>query len=238
MSHFTSSDYYCKSLYKTCWALISNNYENYGRRKCTEISYTYTKLIHSFFHIYFAEKPQIYLTSHEFPCYPIKEGLIPKSAREKNQMPLFLSTYVNKVDKKGRISVPAPFRSALVGQAFQGVVLFKATNHPCIEGFDFGSMEELSSRLDHFDMFSDQQDDIATAIFAESVQCPFDGEGRINVPQALLDYAKIHDGAAFVGLGRKFQIWDSELFETRRQQARGNVVREGLTLPKLSKGDV
>lgn len=152
-------------------------------------------------------------------------------------MPLFLSTYVNKVDKKGRISVPAPFRSALATQSFQGVVLFKSTHHPCLEGFDFGTMDELSSRLDHFDMFSNAQDDIATAIFAESIQCPFDSEGRINVPQALLDYAKIHEGAAFVGLGRKFQIWDDGAFEKRRTEARGNVVREGLTLPKLGKGE-
>ncbi|HPQ50896.1 MAG: division/cell wall cluster transcriptional repressor MraZ [Alphaproteobacteria bacterium] len=153
-------------------------------------------------------------------------------------MPLFLSTYVNKVDKKGRISVPATFRSTLVGQSFQGVVLFKATGHACIEGFDFGTMEELSQRLDHFDMFSDQQDDIATAIFAESVQCPFDSEGRINVPQSLLDYAKIHDGAAFVGLGRKFQIWDADQFESRKATARNNVISNHLTLPKLDKGGV
>ncbi|HRK97149.1 MAG TPA: division/cell wall cluster transcriptional repressor MraZ [Alphaproteobacteria bacterium] len=153
-------------------------------------------------------------------------------------MPLFLSTYVNKVDKKGRISVPATFRSTLVGQSFQGVVLFKATGHACIEGFDFGTMEELSQRLDHFDMFSDQQDDIATAIFAESVQCPFDSEGRINVPQSLLDYAKIHDGAAFVGLGRKFQIWDVDQFESRKATARNNVISNHLTLPKLDKGGV
>ncbi|HNQ91412.1 MAG TPA: division/cell wall cluster transcriptional repressor MraZ [Alphaproteobacteria bacterium] len=152
-------------------------------------------------------------------------------------MPLFLSTYVNKVDKKGRISVPATFRSALVGQAFQGVVLFKATGHPCIEGFDFSKMDELSSRLDQFDMFSTTQDDLATAIFAESVQCPFDSEGRINIPQALLAYAKIDENAAFVGLGRKFQIWDAATFESRRVMARENVIREGLTLPS-GKGDV
>lgn len=151
-------------------------------------------------------------------------------------MPLFLSTYANKVDKKGRISVPAPFRATLAAQEFQGVVLFKATGHPCLEGFDFATMDELSARLDHFDLFSDQQDDLATAIFAEAVQCPFDGEGRINVPMALLDYARISDSATFVGLGRKFQIWDSIQFDKRRADARANVIREGLTLPKLDKG--
>ena len=151
-------------------------------------------------------------------------------------MPLFLSTYSNKVDKKGRISVPAPFRATLVGQAFQGVVLFKATGHQCLEGFDFGTMEELSARLDHFDLFSNQQDDLATAIFGEAVQCPFDSEGRVGVPQALLDFAGITEGATFVGLGRKFQIWDTVAFEARRSAARENVIREGLTLPRLDKG--
>lgn len=150
-------------------------------------------------------------------------------------MPLFLSTYANKVDKKGRISVPAPFRAALVGQSFQGVVIFKATSHACLEGFDFGTMDELSQRLDHFDLFSNAQDDLATAIFAEAVQCPFDSEGRIGIPQALLDFAGITEGATFVGLGRKFQIWESSAFEKRRTEARNHVANEGLTLPRLDR---
>jgi MraZ protein len=99
-------------------------------------------------------------------------------------------------------------------------------------------MDELSKRLDHFDLFSNAQDDLATAIFGEAVQCPFDSEGRIGVPSPLLDFAKITEGATFVGLGRKFQIWDTAAFESRRAAARANVIREGLTLPKLDKGGV
>lgn len=148
-------------------------------------------------------------------------------------MPLFLSTYVNKMDKKGRVSVPAPFRSALASQNFQGVVLFRATGHDCLEGFDFASMTELSERLDHFDLFSNAQDDLATAIFAEAVQCPFDSEGRISIPSHLIDHATIDEGVTFVGLGRKFQIWSSDKFEKRREAARINVAKDKLTLPKL-----
>ena len=148
-------------------------------------------------------------------------------------MPLFLSTYVNKMDKKGRVSVPAPFRSALASQNFQGVVLFRATGHDCLEGFDFSSMAELSERLDHFDLFSSAQDDLATTIFAEAVQCPFDSEGRISIPAHLVDHANIEEGVTFVGLGRKFQIWSSDKFEKRREAARTNVAKDKLTLPKL-----
>ena len=152
-------------------------------------------------------------------------------------MPLFLSSYVNKIDKKGRISVPAPFRASLADQSFQGVVLFKATSHPCLEGFDFATMEELSARLEHFDLFSNAQDDLATAIFGEAVQCPFDSEGRIGIPQAFMDFAHITECATYVGLGRKFQIWDQASYEERRATARDNVIRGGLTLPRLAKGE-
>jgi MraZ protein len=147
-------------------------------------------------------------------------------------MALFLSTYVNKVDRKGRVSVPASFRSALAAQAFQGIVLFRANNHACLEGFAQSAMEELSNRLDHFDLFSAEQDDMATAIFGEAVQLPFDGDGRIILPVDLIGFAALEEQAAFVGMGRKFQVWNPAAFEKRKTQARKSVQDKGLTLPR------
>ena len=148
------------------------------------------------------------------------------------RMALFLSTYVNKVDRKGRVSVPAPFRAALAGQDFQGVVLFRSYTHLCLEGFGMNTMEELSSRLDHFDLFSAEQDDMATTIFGEAVQLPFDGDGRVVLPAELMEAARITEAAAFVGMGRKFQIWSPEGFEARRVEAREEIGATGMTLPK------
>lgn len=147
-------------------------------------------------------------------------------------MALFLSTYVNKVDRKGRVSVPASFRAALAGQAFQGIVLFRSNSHVCLEGFGFSFMEELSNRLENFDMFSAEQDDMATAIFGDAVQLPLDGDGRVVLPGELMGFAGLDEQAAFVGLGRKFQIWNPAEFEKRRAQARKSVQEKGLTLPK------
>lgn len=146
-------------------------------------------------------------------------------------MALFLSTVTNKVDKKGRVSVPAPFRAALDGQDFQGVVLFRSNQHPCLEGFDYAYMQQLSDRLDHFDMFSDQQDDLAASIFGDCVQLAFDGDGRITLPIELMEYATVVEKASFVGMGKKFQIWSPESYATRRDQARENVRAKGLTIP-------
>lgn len=147
-------------------------------------------------------------------------------------MPLFLSTHLNKVDKKGRVSVPASFRSALASQAFQGVVLFRSNNHECLEGFAYSYMAELGERLDNFDLFSSEQDDLATAIFAEAVQLPLDGDGRIIIPELLTGFADLDGQAAFVGLGQKFQIWNPEKLEERRNAARQSVRKNGLTVPK------
>ena len=153
-------------------------------------------------------------------------------------MTLFLSTYANKVDRKGRVSVPAPFRTALLGQSlaqsFPGIVLFRSSTHACLEGFSYATMEELSARLDHYDLFSSAQDDLATTIFAEAVQLPFDPEGRIVIPEHLLKHAGIDDQAMFVGLGRKFQIWNVVSYEKRRDEARQQVKDKGLTLPRIT----
>lgn len=151
-------------------------------------------------------------------------------------MALFLSTYTNKVDKKGRVSMPAPFRAALADQLHNGVVVFVSHQYSCLEGFDFAKMDEIGERMDHFDLFSDEQDDLATTIFGESVQLFFDSEGRVTLPEEFMRASGIDERATFVGLGRKFQIWSPELFERRKAQARGAVQDRKLTLPKSPGG--
>ena len=151
-------------------------------------------------------------------------------------MALFLSRFTNRIDKKGRVSVPAPFRAALGDQLHNGVVLFSSHQHSCLEGFDWSRMDEIGERMDKFDLFSEDQDDLATTIFGESVQLLCDGDGRITLPVELMEVAHITDKAMFVGLGRKFQIWSPEMFERRRLQARDNVVDRKLTVPGADQG--
>jgi len=148
---------------------------------------------------------------------------------------LFLSTYVNKVDKKGRVSVPSQFRSALGDQIQNGIVLFVSNQHSCLEGFDWAKMDEISERMDHYDLFSDDQDDLSTTIFGESVQLFLDGDGRVTLPSGLAESAGISKSAVFVGMGRKFQIWSPELFDRRKAQARGAVQDRKLTIPQQNK---
>ena len=147
-------------------------------------------------------------------------------------MALFLSTHENKIDKKGRVSVPASFRAELSDESFHGVVLFRSNVHSCLEGFAWSYMQEIGKRLDGFDLFSAEQDDLATSIFGTAVQLSMDGDGRIILPKDLIDFAGLADKASFVGMGAKFQIWSPSNFETRREVARREVKSKGLTIPK------
>ena len=151
-------------------------------------------------------------------------------------MALFLSTHENKIDKKGRVSVPASFRAELSAEAFQGVVLFRSNVHECLEGFAWSYMQEIGKRLDNFDLFSSEQDDLATSIFGTAVQLSMDGDGRIILPQDLIGFAALEEKASFIGMGAKFQIWNPISFEKRRDVARQAVQSKGLTIPKGNKG--
>ncbi len=137
-------------------------------------------------------------------------------------MALFLSTFINKVDRKGRVSVPATFRAAIAGQNFSGIVAFASfrDSYNAIEACGIDRMERLSASLDRLHPFSDEHDDFASAIFGDAVQLPFDGEGRVILPDHLRDHANIADQAAFVGHGATFQIWQPAVLGEFQTQAR------------------
>lgn len=145
-------------------------------------------------------------------------------------MTLFLSTFVNKLDKKGRVSVPASFRLALANQSFQGIVAFRSYKISAIEGMGIDRMEKLSSSIDQLDLFSDAQDELAATIFADAHMLGLDGDGRITLPQILLTHAKIRDSVAFVGRGATFQIWDPNAFNTYQEEARQRVQQKQATV--------
>ena len=149
---------------------------------------------------------------------------------------LFLSTFVNKVDRKGRVSVPASFRSALTGQSFDGIVAFPSFVQSAIESSGIDRIESISAGIDEFDPFSDEYDAFANAILADSHQLAFGDDGRLILPEVLRDHASITDQAAFVGRGPTFQIWEPGAFRIVQEEARDKA-RQQRTSLRLKKPD-
>ena len=131
-------------------------------------------------------------------------------------MSLFLSSYENRLDTKGRISVPASFRASLVNEKFAGVVLYRSFTSNCIEGLSMARM------------------DLSAMLFADARPLAFDVTGRIVIPEDLLKHAGIKDKAVFVGRGNSFQIWNPEAFRKAQDKSLQNL---RATRPNLKIGD-
>ncbi len=156
-------------------------------------------------------------------------------------MALFLDSHVDKIDRKGRVSVPAQFRAALIDQSYAGVIAFPSFRENCnaIEACGMDRMMQLSQSLDDLDPFSGEQNDMAAVIFGAAAQLPFDGEGRIMLTDGLIAGAGITDRTVFVGCGQTFQIWapDAHAEFVVEARARAREARAGLHLTKPGGGD-
>ena len=133
---------------------------------------------------------------------------------------MFLSTHEYKLDKKGRVSVPASFRSYLNSMGYCGVICYPSFNHSSIEACPQSRIEKLSDSIDSLNPFEEKRDIFATSVLADSVNLQFDSEGRISIPSKLLEHAKIKQIMLFIGQGKTFQIWEPKLFEKFKTQAR------------------
>ena len=122
---------------------------------------------------------------------------------------VFSGTFVNKIDAKGRISVPAPFRMVIQAKGLDGVVLYPSPiGEPCIEGCGSDRLEAISDRMPDDPLPGVMEDAAAHLIIGTARQVPFDGGGRIVLPEEFLASAGLSDKGAFVGKGRTFQIWE------------------------------
>ncbi len=147
---------------------------------------------------------------------------------------MFLSTFENKLDKKGRVSVPASFRSFLSNLGYNGVICYPSFNNNCIEAWPQERIEKISNAIDSLNPFEEKKDYFATSILAESINLQFDSEGRILLSSKLLKHAKIKNKILFVGQGKTFQIWEPTNYEKFKVTAKrkSNIHRASLKWEK------
>jgi MraZ protein len=146
---------------------------------------------------------------------------------------LFLSTFTNKVDRKGRVSVPAPFRTSLsgTGAAPNGAfILYPSPHQKALEGCTLEHMQELATRLATLEQFSPEHDELST-LFADAHQLSLDSEGRVGLPEELMSFAKITENVAFVGAGGTFQLWEPDAYAAHKTEMRERMKENKRTLP-------
>jgi MraZ protein len=142
----------------------------------------------------------------------------------------FHSTTINKLDAKGRVSVPAQFRQVLAIENLRGVYSFPSFVNPALEAFGESLLAQIQQRLQPLDSFFNQDYDAqAHVIVGETQLLNFDDEGRIRLPDEFIAHAGISDRVLFIGMVQKFQMWDPEKFEPVRREriARALALRNG-----------
>ena len=134
------------------------------------------------------------------------------------KMTLFLSTYINRIDKKGRISVPSSFRSVLEHNGLKGLICYPSPTLTSIEGCTFNRIKKLSDAIDSLGPFSEERSSFSSSILADSHQVGFDKEGRVILPSELISSVGIKNEIAFIGMGETFQMWDPETYNNYKKE--------------------
>ena len=142
-------------------------------------------------------------------------------------MDRFVSTFTNKIDAKGRVSIPATFRAVLARDGYEGgeggIYCYPTLDSPALDAGGERLAHKIDALLDHVPDFSDERDELSVALYGDVKVLKLDQDGRIILPQDLRDHASIKSHVTFVGMGQKFQMWEPERFEQHRARARGKV---------------
>jgi MraZ protein len=146
----------------------------------------------------------------------------------------FISTVPGSLDSKGRVCIPATYRHILASQNTAGVYICPSFIDPALDAFGQSLLDSITARLASQDpFFSASFDDEATALIARTQNLPIDENGRVRIPDALIEHAGLKDKIVFVGKAQKFQIWDADAYapieadalarvKARMERARGD----------------
>lgn len=153
----------------------------------------------------------------------------------------FVSRITNRIDRKGRVSVPAAFRQVLARDGYEGLYCYPSIDMQAIDAGGNGLLGEIEKRLARFEPFTEDHDYLSTAFYGMSEHLSMDAEGRIGLTPTLLDYAGITGEVTFVGQGYKFQIWEPSRYREHEAEARRRalILRKGsasLLAPKGGEG--
>ena len=127
-------------------------------------------------------------------------------------MSIFLSKHTNKIDKKGRVSVPAMYRSIIAKENISGIVVYPSFKNACIEACGMSRLQRLHEIIANLDPYSTERDAFEAIVLGESVHLQFDNEGRVTLPADLIEMAGIENSVSIVGKGDVFEIWNPDTF--------------------------
>ena len=121
---------------------------------------------------------------------------------------MFLGEYEHSIDIKGRIAVPAKFRSQLEG----GLVVTRGFER-CLQVYPMEQWQKLSERVSSLSIAPVEARQLRRLLFSSAFDTEVDKQGRIVLPAGLREYAGIGDNAVVAGMNTYFEIWSQNDWE-------------------------
>lgn len=135
-------------------------------------------------------------------------------------MERFLSNGTNRIDAKGRVSVPAHFRAALQEQKLSELYALQSIDMPAIDAGGVERLQKLEAVMGEQDPFLPTTDDMSMYIHGDGAFLKLDSAGRITVTDFIREHTGITDEVHFVGRGDHFQLWAPTRFAEHRAEVR------------------
>jgi MraZ protein len=140
-------------------------------------------------------------------------------------MDRFLSSAVNRIDAKGRVSVPAHFRMVLQKRGYADLYALRALDVAALDVGGLDLLDRYEQRIALEDPFLQTADDMSFFCHGDGAFLKLDQDGRITVNDYIREHTGITTDVAFVGRGHFFQIWEPKQFEAYRAQARARLLK-------------
>ena len=136
---------------------------------------------------------------------------------------MFLGQYLHTIDEKGRLTIPAKFRGSLSA----GLVITRWLDR-CLVIYPMETWRVLRERIASLPMTDRDARDFRRLVYAGATDTVPDGQGRVNIPQPLREYAGLDGQAVIVGCDSYIEIWSPEAWEevqARVEQSEDNAER-------------
>ena len=135
----------------------------------------------------------------------------------------FVSHFTNRLDAKGRVSIPAPFRAVLARDGFEGLYVYPSLHADALDCGGHALLREIDALLAPLSPYSEEWDAYASTLHGESELLKLDGEGRVILSETMKLHTGITTEVTLVGQGHKFQIWEPGRFRAHLEEARRRV---------------
>ena len=126
---------------------------------------------------------------------------------------MFIGEYQASIDEKGRIAVPAKFRSLLKKK----VVVTRGLDQSLFL-YNLDEWKKLASKLASLPISTSNTRAFSRLMLAGAMDCEIDKQGRITLPGYLQEFAKMQKKVVFAGLYNRVEIWSEELWSVYKSQ--------------------